>query len=400
MKRKLILLIILSLYFPVRLNALIRSDGSLLSARVRVRVMTDDDPKYVFFKVLSGRYRIEINKSDTVIVSSGETVVLTRYNDKVAVKTRGSDGFAADSVYISASDSKDRFSLGTDAGSVVARTYSGDLQCIADMGTVLFINICDIETYVAGVVKAEGGNGKKAEYFKTQAIIARTYTYRYFSKHLPDRYNLCDDTHCQVFDGITTDTLITKSAIDTRGMVITTADSILINSAFHSNCGGETSPSEYVWPSMQSYLVKVTDPWCLKSKNALWGKVIPSKSWIAMLTRNGYSGSPDSTSVFDFNQPARTRDYVTGSFRLSFSRIRSELDLRSAWFSVRAVGDSIRLTGRGYGHGVGLCQEGAMVMAGKGYSYNDIITFYYPGVSILRINDVKKSEDDKATGKN
>jgi stage II sporulation protein D len=183
-------------------------------------------------------------------------------------------------------------------------------------------------------------------------------------------------------------------------MVIVTPDSNIIISAFHSNCGGETSPSEYVWPSKQSYLVKVTDPWCLKSRNASWGKVIPAKSWIDMLTRNGYTGPSDSTAKFDFNQTSRAQDYETGSFRLPFSRIRNELDLRSAWFSLKADGDSIKLTGRGYGHGVGLCQEGAMVMAGKGYSYNDIITFYYPGVRIINITDARKSDDDKTTGKN
>ena len=150
----------------------------------------------------------------------------------------------------------------------------------------------------------------------------------------------------------------------------------------------------------QSYLDKVTDPWCTRSRNATWEKVIPAKNWVNVLTRHGYSGASDSTSVFDFSQSSRVQDYVTGTFRLPFSRIRSELDLRSAWFSVKAEGDSIRLTGRGYGHGVGLCQEGAIQMAAKGYGYNDIITFYYPGVKILDIGSAKKSEDDKVTPKN
>jgi stage II sporulation protein D len=399
MKRKLLLLILL--FFSLSLSAIASAKAdSLLSCQIRVRVMTGDDPKYIFFKVLSGKYKIEINKTDTAIVSAGETIVLTRFNDKVAVKERGLEGFSADSFYISASGEKDRFSLGTEVGGSPTQIYSGDLQCIADMGSILLINICDIESYIAGVVRAEGGNGRKAEYFKTQAIITRTYTYRYFNKHILDRYNLCDDTHCQVFVGITSDSVITKAVNDTRGMVIVTPDSNLIISAFHSNCGGETSPSEYVWPSKQSYLVKVTDQWCTKSRNASWEKEISAKSWINMLTRHGYSGPTDSTSVFNFNQPSRVHEYETGSFRLPFSRIRSELDLRSAWFTVKADGDSIKLSGRGYGHGVGLCQEGAIVMAGKGYNYNDIITFYYPGVKILNISDAKKSEDDKATLKN
>jgi stage II sporulation protein D len=94
------------------------------------------------------------------------------------------------------------------------------------------------------------------------------------------------------------------------------------------------------------------------------------------------------------------QDYVTGSFSIPFSRIRNELDLRSAWFSVKAVGDSLRLSGRGYGHGVGLCQEGAIVMASQGIGYEDIITFYYPGVKLMKITDVKKRREDNVTFKN
>ena len=400
MKRKLLLITLLSFLLSPSSEALAKED-SLLSSQIRVRLFTGENPGYLFFKSLSGRYTIGINSSDTVSFASGETVLLTQYNNKVAVRMKGSKGFAADSVFIRCSSGQGgRFSLTPDAAGSSARTYSGDLLCIADMGSVLFINVCEIETYIAGVVKAEGGNGKRAEYFRTQAIIARTYTYKYFNKHTPDRYNLCDDTHCQVFDGITTDSIIAKAVTDTRGMVIVSPDSNLIIAAFHSNCGGETSPSEYVWPAKQSYLDKVTDPWCTRSRNATWEKVIPAKNWVNVLTRHGYSGASDSTSVFDFSQSSRVQDYVTGTFRLPFSRIRSELDLRSAWFSVKAEGDSIRLTGRGYGHGVGLCQEGAIQMAAKGYGYNDIITFYYPGVKILDIGSAKKSEDDKVTPKN
>jgi stage II sporulation protein D len=63
------------------------------------------------------------------------------------------------------------------------------------------------------------------------------------------------------------------------------------------------------------------------------------------------------------------------------------MNLRSAFFSVYAVGDSIILKGRGYGHGVGLCQEGAMMMAAKGFDYRAIINFYYSGVTISDIKN-------------
>jgi stage II sporulation protein D len=67
--------------------------------------------------------------------------------------------------------------------------------------------------------------------------------------------------------------------------------------------------------------------------------------------------------------------------------MRSDLNLRSTFFSVYAVGDSIILKGRGYGHGVGLCQEGSMAMAAKGFDYREIIRFYYSGVIITDIKN-------------
>jgi stage II sporulation protein D len=73
--------------------------------------------------------------------------------------------------------------------------------------------------------------------------------------------------------------------------------------------------------------------------------------------------------------------------------MRSDLDLRSTFFSVYAKGDSIILKGKGYGHGVGLCQEGAMEMAAKGFNYKQIIDFYYFGVFISDINNAVVSKN-------
>jgi stage II sporulation protein D len=128
------------------------------------------------------------------------------------------------------------------------------------MATLVLINTCDVEKYVAGVVKAEGGSGKNLEYFKSQAVIARTYMYKYIDKHLSDGYNLCDNTHCQAFNGSSADSILNEAAMETKGLVILDKDSTLIISAFSSNCGGETSSSEDVWLSSQPYLKKVIDP--------------------------------------------------------------------------------------------------------------------------------------------
>ena len=208
---------------------------------------------------------------------------------------------------------------------------------------------------------------------------------------------MCDDTHCQAFNGLVEDSLIINAVRHTNGLVIATPDSVLIISAFHSNCGGETSPSEYAWVTGQPYLTRVEDPYCLNSRNAFWERRLNLKEWTDFLKKNGYSGIMSNPAVFNFNQPYRVPDYVAGSFSIPLRTLRTGLNLRSSYFSVSAEGDSLLIKGRGYGHGVGLCQEGAMAMAVKGFTFVEIINFYYSGVKIIRIEDIRKNEDAKLT---
>jgi stage II sporulation protein D len=391
-KRISILLLILSFSFY--------NLSSQTPGLVRVRLFTEKDPDYVFFKVVSGKYSLSCPGIKTTDLIKGEEIIIARYKNFIAVKLQGAAAFSADSVILESISEDPRFSLRTGAGGGVSGTYSGGLTCYPDLTGLVIVNICDIEKYVAGVVRAEGGRGKNIEFFKTQAVIARTYTYKYFDKHTADRYNLCDDTHCQAFSGITADSIIGRAVRETKDMVIVTSDSNLIISAFHSNCGGETSPSEYVWLSPQPYLLKVQDPFCVKSRNSSWEKMVSLKSWLEILRKNNYTGPIDNSSLFSFSQPTRTANYKIEGFQMPLRILRDELGLKSTWFSVIPQDDSLYIRGKGYGHGIGLCQEGAMVMASGGSGFEEIIRYYYPGVMVTDIRFAKKNPDDRSkTGK-
>jgi stage II sporulation protein D len=359
------------------------SDG-----QVRIRLFSSNDPSYAVFSVSAGQYEINTYSGQTITLKAGDLTIITEYNGRLAIKATNSSAFECDSVIFRGTTGNDLFTLRVNGKNPSRQHYSGDLQCIPDLETILLINICDIEPYIASVVKAEGGSGKNIEYFKTQAIIARTYMYKYFNKHAVDRYNLCDETHCQVFDGITDDSLITRASYETKGLVAVGPDSSLIISAFHSNCGGETSPSEFVWLTSQPYLKRVSDPWCRTSRNASWTKSMSFDSWKSYLSKIGFSGDASDSLIFNFSPVSRVNDYRAGSFAYPMRQIRTDLNLRSAFFRISVEGDSVIIHGKGYGHGVGLCQEGAMVMAAKGYTFSQIIDFYYTGV---RITDIKNA---------
>jgi stage II sporulation protein D len=373
--------------FKLFLIFLITFFGTGVSAQVKIRLFANQSPESAVFSVTKGRYELNLFNGNILTVSQDEPVIIARFKGKLAVKKRNTEGFVCDSLSLSAKTGNDYFSLMMNGKSHTKQYYSGDLQCFPDLETLVFIDICDIERYISGVVMAEGGPGKNLEYFKTQAIIARTYMYKYFDKHLADRYNVCDNTHCQAFNGLSSDSLLNMAAFETRGLVILNKDSTLIISAFHSNCGGETSSSDDVWLSGQSYLKSVVDPYCLGSKNATWQKSFALNEWVNYIRKSGYNEKVIDPSVFNFSQDTRLADYKTGSLTIPLIKIRSDLNLRSTFFSAYAKGDSIILKGRGYGHGVGLCQEGAMTMATKGFKYSEIINFYYTGVYISDIKN-------------
>ncbi|MGA1977220.1 MAG: SpoIID/LytB domain-containing protein [Bacteroidales bacterium] len=359
-------------------------------AQVKIRLFSGRNTGSILFKVIKGRYRLVDFKGDTSVLDAGHLLLLTRFGGKVSVKKLEEKGWLCDSVSFEGVTGKDSFTLRINGNDPLRQNYTGSLECKSDLGTLLLVNDCDIETYVAGVVKAEGGSGKFPEYFKAQAVIARTFMYRNFKKHTSDGYNLCDNTHCQAYNGTASDSLINLAAAETNGQVILGPDTALIISAFHSNCGGETSPSEFVWVTSQPYLRKVNDPYCRSSQDATWQKSFSLDAWIACLKKNGFTGNITDINDFNYSQPDRTTDYHAGAFSVPLRQIRSDLNLRSTFFSVKVTGDSVILSGRGYGHGVGLCQEGAMTMASKGFGYRQIIDFYYTGVTVT---DIKNAVD-------
>lgn len=361
-----------------------------ISGQIKVRLFAARPLKLAIVSVKEGKFNIDTYDNKPLVLEKGESALFAFFVGKVAVKIQNSESFACDSLIMKGMTGTDLFSVRVNGNSHSEQNYDGDLQCHADLGFLVLINTCSIDQYLAGVVKAEGGTGRNIEYIKTQALLARTYMYRYMDRHALDRYNLCDDTHCQAYLGITSNPLIIKAVKDTRDLVVLGSDSILIMSAFHSNCGGETVSSENVWLSGQPYLKKVIDPYCAGSHNAVWTKRIPLSVWENSLRKAGYIRDEKNPPDYSYSQITRQKDYRITGFSVPFTKIRDDLNLKSAFFSVFADKNYIILKGRGYGHGVGLCQEGAMAMAAKGFNYRQILGFYYTHIIISDIRYARK----------
>jgi stage II sporulation protein D len=163
----------------------------------------------------------------------------------------------------------------------------------------------------------------------------------------------------------------------------------LITAAFHSNCGGETANSGDVWAADLPYLKSTHDTFCTQMPNANWQRKIARTDWLNYLETKHKYPVTDSAACYKalhMTQFDREKEYVYGSIRIPFKTIRSDWQLKSAYFSIAEFKDSVLITGRGYGHGVGLCQEGAIRMAKLGYTCEYIISYYYRNVEIVHLS--------------
>lgn len=251
------------------------------------------------------------------------------------------------------------------------------------------INNIEIDNYVAGVVESEVGRSPPPEYFKLQAIICRTYALKNIKRHQSEGFSLCDKVHCQAYNRKPKSELIKKAAIETNNIVIVDSDINLIVATFYSNCGGETAKSEEVWRQKLYYLRTVKDTFCLHENNAVWEKKIPKEKWSNYLINKGFTkGNLQHQCDLEYFQNCRERFFENQNIQIPFTKIRSDFHLKSTQFDVIPDGNFVILRGKGFGHGVGLCQEGAMKMAKTGYTYSQILHFYYKNVHMINLESL------------
>ena len=277
------------------------------------------------------------------------------------------------------------------------RDYPGSLEVRRANGAFLLIATVPLEEYVAGVVQAEAGKGHDIEYYKLQAVSCRTYALANARRHAAEGFEVCDLTHCQVFKGRNTLDTIRQAVTLTRDMVVVDANIRLIHATFHSNCGGETMDAEDLWSKSEPYLVSTTDTYCLHSPHAVWRKAVLRSTWLAYLKNKFGVPTEDSAVAARFtNDVPVCRDiYLANAWpQVPVEKVRTDMGFRSAFFSMRAEGDSVIFDGRGFGHGVGLCQEGAMRMARDGFSYTDILHHYFAEVHLVDLQNLDFFRDD------
>lgn len=278
------------------------------------------------------------------------------------------------------------------------RYYRGSFSIEAKGGSLEVINTVNLEDYVGSVVGSEM-NFEHPEALKVQAVIARTYALWNIDQNQYPGYDLTDHTMSQVYLGtLTQNPYYFEAAMATNGEILTWSDRLIL-AAYSSTCGGITNNNESVWSGKAlPYLRSVNDHGaCSESPHFRW--TFSVEQWkLRQLAREMWHraisdiridstdqfGNVRTISLYKSAQSNHPLKQISGNtFRLAVLSKFGAKTLKSTTFSLQSKDGRYIFEGRGLGHGVGLCQWGALGLAESGWNYQDILKFYYTGVTIV-----------------
>lgn len=312
------------------------------------------------------------------------TVTLAWKGRELEARGRAAKALAgANSVFVEAKD----------AVRVNAGVYFGRIEVRQDpkrRGRLLVVNRLPLETYLLGIVGSEMSPSWPIEALKAQAVAARTYAMqrRAMMRAAGRPYDLASTVISQVYKGAER---IRPSVVEavkrTRGEVMSFKHD-LAEALFHSTCGGRTVSSRQAFGGRVSYLTPVDCTWCKRSSRYRWkvsfslgevSKRLAAKKKARGAVREVRRGERDARVEIRDAKGRRRLDPRTLRKALGFSKLFSER------FTAQTRQGRVHFAGRGFGHGVGLCQWGAHGQAGSGRNHLEILTHYYPGIEIKRL---------------
>ncbi|MGC8802922.1 MAG: SpoIID/LytB domain-containing protein, partial [Bacteroidales bacterium] len=228
---------------------------------VKIGLFNDLNTQAIVFSVAKGNYLLTADGMAVLTLRPLDNIFIETVNDSLACYTANNQSVGRfKSIELRAMTDSSWFGLRILPYNKFAY-YDDNLLLTYNLGKLQTINSVDFDKYIAAVVEAEGGYRAHIEYYKTQAILCRTYAITHFDRHKDENFSLCDGTHCQAYKGKVKTRAIIQAARATHNEVIIDEDSVLIIAAFHSNCGGITENAENVWLLKKNYLQSIRDPY-------------------------------------------------------------------------------------------------------------------------------------------
>ncbi|MCQ2345169.1 MAG: SpoIID/LytB domain-containing protein [Paludibacteraceae bacterium] len=311
--------------------------------------------------------------------------------------------------------------------------FEGELEIITNAdGSKTAVNIIDIEDYLTSVISSEMSSNAPIELLKAHAVISRSWVRRAIGHTNHIGFDVCADDHCQRYEGLKRRNQRAIEAVrETAYQVLTYTDinqqTEICDCRYHKCCGGHTETYKTCWEDKEiAYLKGVDCPYCneiqpVESLNDYDLETRDYHDWTIKYSEPDLRAIIERKSGMEFGEIKHLEPIKRGvsgriyALRIQGSKrnevIGKELKIRqwlsnsclySSWFDViekeiptrndtRIPHSDIKtekefiLQGHGWGHGVGLCQIGAAIMAEKGYHYEEILQYYYPGTKLMTI---------------
>ena len=356
------------------------------------------------------RVGIYTGVKELYLLYQGETVHVTPRGKMVRFEADGNS--TEDISHEFNSDDGGCLSVAPDKKSLGKACYPGSIMFRTTNGKLDAINSVDVEDYLRGVVPYEIGklDSSRIEALKAQAVAARTYAYKHFNSRESMGFDVYADTKDQVYKGLESATPLTDAAVKATAGVVMTYNGEFIIAYYHSTCGGVTETLA-TWnrpdlPYLQSKPDKRPNgkPWCDESSYIKWERRFADKE-IAKLFKSNVGEAKAAFSEAkgsDFKKVKSIKikdklksgrimtlrvetdkghfDVLTDRTRWLFKKAGAILP--SSFFTLKKDGKDWVLTGTGFGHGVGMCQMGVRARAQAGQSYQEILSHYYPGITL------------------
>jgi stage II sporulation protein D len=301
--------------------------------------------------------------------------------------------------------------------SVSGKPYRGEIAYYGGDSGVSVVNVVKIDDYLRGVVPLEIGTTATPDSaaVQAQAVTARSYAYIHLTNDPVRTYDLTGGVLDQVYGGVAVETSVSSEAVEsTRTLVLKYAGRV-VNAPYHSTCGGSTAAASEIWRSSdEPYLVPVSDRipgteryYCDLGARFRWTRTLEAATLNAALAQYlaTYTSVPGKKPgvardvTIGSHTPSGRNGTITittdrGNFVVRGNDMRFVLRapggeiLNSTNFSVETARASdgslarITLKGTGNGHGVGMCQWGAIGRARAGQDFRTILRTYYPGTSV------------------
>ena len=291
--------------------------------------------------------------------------------------------------------------------------YAGGLKFIVEGDRITAVNCIGMEDYLMSVISSEMKSSASIELLKAHAVISRSWLKARLKDHKAghEHFDVCADDHCQRYQGLTmaVGDDVCRAIDRTWGQVLEYGGDIC-DTRYSKCCGGRTELFSTCWEDVDlPYLQSVEDPFCDCENSSILSQVLNDydlhtadfHDWTVQYTTDELSELVRTRTGIDFGTivaleavergPSGRIKYlrITGTLReevigkeLAIRKALSSSHLKSSAFEIEKSPDGFVLKGRGWGHGVGLCQIGAAAMAAQGYDYRQIISHYYVGAEI------------------